>query len=188
MKNMKLSIISLLAVVSTGLALAAPDLAAPLPASVAVKPASDMAVLTNKGLTSHVDKVLEQISRNMLPAPEMIDAQAETAINRDMNLSRSTGQMLRPIGYMEIENSRVIFASEDGVRVLRLKENSRLGVMKIIKISDFGVEYQVSGKVMYAPLAYMASEPPKAGQVINLSTQPNAVPAAAFGTQPAPSR
>lgn len=167
MKNSKFIFAALTIACISGGAFAGSDLNSALPPAMQAKPVQTASM--DKGPAGNVDKVLEQISRNMQPAPDMIDAQAETAINRDMNLSRSTGQMLRPVGFMQIENERVIFASEDGVRVLQLRENSRLGLMKIAKISEFGVEYTVSGKTMYAPLAYTATEPPKAAQVINVS-------------------
>ena len=108
------------------------------------------------------DRVLEMIAKNMKPQADLIDATAESNINRDVNISRSTGQLLRPVGYMQIGDERAIFASEDGVRVARLKEQSRFGVMKINKISEDGVDYTVSGKALYAPLTYLASDPPKA--------------------------
>jgi hypothetical protein len=171
MNQNKLFLATLATVCISGAAIAQTELHSALPPAMQAKTVQIASASMDKGPAGNVDKVLEQISRNMQPAPDMIDAQAETAINRDMNLSRSTGQMLRPVGFMQIENERVIFASEDGVRVLRLKENSRLGLMKISKISEFGVEYTVSGKTMYAPLAYTASEAPKAGQVINLPIQ-----------------
>ena len=144
---------------------------APAPAAVAPGNLPSTVVNVNtptpKGPAGNVDKVLERIARNMQPQADMIDQQAEASINRDVNLSRSTGQLLRPIGYFQVGDERAIFASEDGVRVMKLKENSRIGVMQIAKISEDGVEYKVSGKNMYAPIAYTASEAPK---VSNMAT------------------
>lgn len=122
---------------------------------------------TPKGPAGNVDKVLERIQKYMLPQADIIDQQAEASINRDLNLSRSTGQLLRPVGYLQVGDERAVFASEDGVRVMKLKENSRIGVMKIAKISEDGVEYKVSGKEMYAPIAYTATEAPKVSQMPN---------------------
>ena len=122
------------------------------------------------GATAAVDRVLETIAKNMAPAADQIDATAESNINRDVNISRSTGQLLRPVGYMQINDERAIFASEDGARLARLKEQSRFGVMRINKISEDGVDYTVSGKAMYAPLTYLAAEPPRAVQVTGASS------------------
>lgn len=152
-------------------AVAQASLNAPLPnvgANIPLNPAPTANPNSNpipKGPAGNVDKVLERISRNLLPQADMIDSQAEASINRDLNLSRSTGQLLRPVGYIQVGDERAIFASEDGVRFLKLKEQSRLGVMKIAKISEDGVEYKVSGKDMYAPIAYTATEAPKQPQV-----------------------
>jgi hypothetical protein len=139
---------------------------APLPVAATVA----APIAHPKGPAGDVDKVLERIAKNMQPQGDVIDQQAEANINRDLNLSRSTGQLLRPVGYLQVGDERSVFASEDGVRVLRLREQSRLGVMRIAKISEDGVEYKVSGKDMYAPLAYTAQEAPK------VSAMPTPVP------------
>ena len=54
------------------------------------------------GPAGPVDKVLADIARNMKPSADLIDAQSETAINRDVSISRSTGQLLRPIGFIQV--------------------------------------------------------------------------------------
>lgn len=116
----------------------------------------------------NIDALLDKISRNMKPPTDLIDSQSETSINREIGLSRSTGQLLRPIGFMEINDDRVVFASEDGIRVLSLRENSKIGVMKVLKISESGVSYSIGGKTMFAPLAYMATEAPKAAITVSV--------------------
>ena len=172
------------------------NLAAPLPVIASsgvapirpapVVPAGAAMLASSRGPAGAVDKVLERIARNMTPPADLIDSQAETAMNRDITLSRSTGQILRPVGFMQVENERVIFASEDGVRVVRLKENSRLGVMKITGISEYGVDYTVSGKAVYAPLAYMPSEGPRAnGQAADGKSQ-GSTPLSGLAAAPAP--
>lgn len=135
------------------------------------------------GPAGPVDKVLADIARNMKPSADLIDAQSETAINRDVSISRSTGQLLRPIGFIQVGDERAIFASEDGQRVAKLKEHSRLGVMRISKISEDGVEYTASGKLMYAPMAYLSSEPPKAPALSAQSAMQQAPAAQTGATQ-----
>ena len=116
-----------------------------------------------RNTTGEVDKILRSIAANLKPNAEYIDAPAEMTINRDLNLSRSVGMMLRPVGYMQVNDQKVIYASEDGQRLLRLTVGSRLGLMKIKKISQDGVEYEVGGKIMHAPMAYTTAEAPKTG-------------------------
>lgn len=195
MKHTKLLLTSIAVLSISGAAFAQASLNVPLPngaapmpyaaASAPVQAAAPAPMNTVvKGPAGNVDKVLEKISHNMLPMPDVIDSQAEANINRDVNLSRSTGQMLRPVGYMQIGDERAIFASEDGVRVLKLKEQSRFGVMKIARISEDGVEYKVSGKDMYAPLAYMATEAPKGPQNNGAQSLPGGMSAQVPGISP----
>lgn len=117
-----------------------------------------------KGPTGRVDDVLDRISKNMQPNADVIDAGAEQVINRDLNISKTVGAALKPVGYALIGNQRYIYASDDGQKVIRLTEGSRLGIIKIAKISEYGVEYQAGGKNLYAPLSYTLNDPPKAPQ------------------------
>lgn len=123
-----------------------------------------------RGPGGKADQLLEQIYKNMTPPADLFDAPAEASINREMNISRSTGQLLKPVGFMQVGQERIIFASDDGQRVLRLREGSRIGAMRIEKITEYGVDYLVGGKSMFAPLAYTVSEPPKAPQQKNSSS------------------
>ena len=138
-----------------------PPIPAPLPNAANLYPNASTGPILPRGPTGDVDRILKGIAKNMQPQTEMIDPQAEMLINRDIALSRSTGQMLRPVGFVQIGEMRMIYVSEDGQRLLRLKEGSRLGLMKVKKISENGVEYEVAGKTIYAPLAFTAVEPPK---------------------------
>lgn len=120
--------------------------------------------LPSKGPAGPVDDVLKRISQNVVPAADAIDAQTEIDINRYVALNKSVGAVLKPVGYVQIGSQRMIYASEDGKSVMRLTEGSRIGVMKIARISENGVDYQVGGKTFYAALAYATVEVPKAPQ------------------------
>lgn len=143
-----------------------------LPPVASVFPSSlpDLPPVIARGPAGKADQLLEQIYKNMTPPADLFDAPAEASINREMNISRSTGQLLKPVGFMQVGQERIIFASDDGQRVLRLREGSRIGAMRIEKITEDGVDYLVGGKSMFAPLAYTVSEPPKAPQQKNASS------------------
>ena len=117
---------------------------------------------TPKGPATEVDKVLQRISANMVPPKYFIDSAAEMTINREMNVTKSAGQMLRPIGYVQIENQKMVYVLDDQQRILKIKEGSRIGILQVVSISELGVDYLVAGKAMFAPLSYAQADPPKA--------------------------
>lgn len=169
MKHTKTLIAVFFAATASGATLAQSTLDSPIPNN-----APHAQGLPPKGPAGNVDRVLEQIAKRLTPGPDQIDTQAEANITRDLNLTRSSGQILKPIGFMQVGDDRSVFASEDGQRVIRLKEKSRIGVMKIVQISEDGVEYTTSGKGMYAPMAYVASDAPRVKPFGNSQTNSTA--------------
>lgn len=113
------------------------------------------------GPTSRVDALLERMLPHLAPDPSAVDQASEQNMNREINLSRSAGQVLKPVGFVRIGNTKTIYASEDGQRLSRLSAGSRIGVMQIKEVTSQGVTYSVGKRDMYAPLAYLPTDPPK---------------------------
>lgn len=111
--------------------------------------------------TGRADYMLERLMPHMMPDPNAVDQVAEQNVTREINISKSAGQVLRPVGFVQIGNKRTIYASEDGQRVMRLAAGSQIGIMKIKEITENGVAYRAGSRDLFAPLSYLPSEPPK---------------------------
>lgn len=111
--------------------------------------------------TDRVDHMLDRMLPHMIPDPDAVDQAAEQNVTREINVSRSVGQMLRPVGFVSIGNKKMIYASEDGQRVMKLSPGGRIGIMKIKEITEDGVSYMAAKKEMYAPLSFLPSDPPE---------------------------
>lgn len=121
-------------------------------------------------VTGKVDNVLERIERSLQNTPES-DAALEQAVTRQMNLLQSTDKALRPVGYVAVGQHKYILISRDGKTVTRLREGSAMGPIKVVQIEEDGVNYRVGEKVLFSPLSFQTSEPPKPPQ--NNNSQAN---------------
>jgi len=153
--------------------------AAPAPLSLPIPSGPKMAV------TGKVDNVLERIERSLQNTPES-DAALEQAVTRQMNLLQSTDKALRPVGYVAVGQHKYILISRDGKTVTRLREGSAMGPIKVVQIEEDGVNYRVGEKVLFSPLSFQTSEPPKPPQNNNAqtsTTQPTTGAVAGAGAQ-----
>ena len=131
------------------------------------------------GKIDRVDEVLERISRGLQNTPES-DAALEQSITRQMNLLQSTDKAVRPVGYVQAGQNRYILISRDGKTVTRLREGSAIGSIRVVKIDEDGVVYQIGEKELYSPLSFAAGEPPKPPQ--NAPASPAAPTSSATGS------
>lgn len=125
---------------------------------------------TSSTSAAQVDILLQRMMESMAPAPDAIDPQAETAISRDINVTRSTSQIVRPVGYLNINDTAMAFI-EDNNKLVMISPHSQIGSVKITEINDRGVGYELAGKKMFAPLAFLAVDPPKAAQSLSQLSQ-----------------
>lgn len=110
--------------------------------------------------TGRADYILEHMLPHLMPSPDAVDQQVEQNVSREINLTRSAGQLLKPVGFVQIGNRKIVYASEDGKRLMRLTAGSRIGIMKIQSIDEDGVTYIAGQRELHAPLAYLPSDPP----------------------------
>lgn len=113
------------------------------------------------GPAGPVDEVLHRLS-SKLTGPITDPVIEEQEFNRSMNLSKQVGQVLRPVGYQEINGKRVMYVQDDTQRIQKLVEGSQVGAIKVLKVSRSGISYSASGKTLFATLAIQTVEPPKA--------------------------
>lgn len=156
---MRNTLIALALTASVPIAAQAQTIKQPLPP---LPPAPAMAQLPLAGgPTGRVDALLERMLPHLAPDPSAVDQAYEQSMNREINLSRSVRDVLKPVGFVRIGDQKTIYASEDGHRLSRLSTGSRIGMMQIGKITEQGVTYTVGKRDLYAPLAYLPTDPPK---------------------------
>ena len=148
--------------IPAGIPSPAPASSGPLPVAPSSMPFGTIPNATPTGPAAAVDKVLQRIANNMVPSKNFVDPAAEAVINREMNVTRSAVQMLRPVGFLQIADKKMVYVLDDQQRILKIKEGSRIGMLQVVSISEMGVDYLVGGKAMFAPITFVQAEAPKA--------------------------